>query len=269
MRFNLFLSLLCLGAMTGCAHAGKRQNVDLSLEARAGSKNKPSSPSNPPIFINRGQERTLCQDIQKLLFLPENKDYLYSKEQLSEMRPDEVVNEWKSAKSLVVPVNSGFQDFAEPTWKDLNSAELDDPIFRKFVSFIQERPEVDGITIELGKNITIQKSKIDMNLDGELETVYRSIGIDLSPSVDESRLTNFISIHFNKHGGLSSGLHLKGQVLIYKDQSIFFIREMGLASLTVVSSLENEEIYRTVQKRRKFEPLGCTFSSFGKENIGE
>ncbi len=241
-----------------------------SKDIEQGPDAKPNQQAaNSPIYYNRGAGRELCQEIYKLFFLPKNKNYLYSPEQLKAMSVDGKQREWRTEKPLFIPKTKEFKNFVEPIWKDVDN-ETAWRQLPEFLHSLQKRSEVKGEPIELGKDYKIQKTQIDLNLDESPETIYRSVSLDGGSLEVKGSVTNFVSVHFSKHGlPVYPGLLLKGQIILYKNMPAFLTRERDLATLKVMPTLENDKILSTVKPPRKFEPSGCTFSSTDNRNIGD
>jgi len=220
---------------------------------------------NPP-YYSRGADRDLCKEVRKLLLLPENKDYLYSKEKLEKSNVEERQQARQIALPLFVPRTKEFKNFTLPIWSDVNSKEAKQKL-PDFIGFIQEESQSKS-PLEVGGDYKIQEAQIDMNVDGSPETVYRSVNLRNKTSQARTDLTNFLSIHPRMKNGdlLFPGLHRRGQLILYKKEPVFFNKSLLMDELFVQPSLEDGKITNAL---RPYEPLGCTFSSTDSRYLGD
>lgn len=212
------------------------------------------------ISILEGETNDLCKELYSLLSLPENRGYLISDEKLKSMTINERIQEWQTGRQLLIPKTQPFENFKEPVWETITEEEA----YRFAPDFIEalKRGDKRNISAELGNDYKMQKAKIDMNMDGNPETVYRSMG----------RVTmDFFSVHFSRHDIPSgtTGLNLIGQIVLYKDMPVFLVRELGVYELIATPSIGNWNIFRTVKPENSFVSTGCRLSSIVSNYSGD
>lgn len=262
LYFLLTLVLIWLSGVGCSSFADSTNSSSFSgNETKQGNLIEPLK-LNQPLYIVKGSQRKICQDVYKLFALPENAHYLYTYDERKDI-PSGYKNELHSMRSLYIPRTKEFSMFEEPIWEEVSYEEAHKRL-PEFIDYLTEVFGNHGFDVEYGKNYKIQKSQIDMNLDGELEAVYRSVSTENIDGVKDL-VTNYLSIHSREMG---LGLHRKGQIVFHEGIPTFFTRELGLDEFHVTISLEDGNI-NNVKIMPKYKPMGCQFSVEEKRDIGD
>lgn len=179
-----------------------------------------------PNFI-KGKYREVCQKVYKLFSLPENKNYILSKEKKNKTPFEERYQEWLTARPLFIPKTKTFKNFEEPVWTDVDNNEAQ-RVAPEFITVKQARKEWK-VPLELGKDYKIQATQIDLDMNGTPETIYRSVGKGYQRVFMDEAATDFMSVHFSND-------QLKGttQIVLYKGEPFFLERDMGLSEFMVL-----------------------------------